>query len=285
MNTPTPKIENSSDKSSEKSPRDEMDEQPDEQPDKQPENLPRSLGAELLGTFILTLVDCGAVVIHHVSGEGSYAARAVAPGLTVMAMIYSLGQISGAHINPAATLAFTLRGVFAWNRLPLYWLAQILGATVAALWLRVLFGPVQDLGAPQPHHGLMTSFGMEFTLTFLLVTVILSTATRQKTVGPEAAIAVGATVALCNLFARPISGAVMNPARALGPALVSSDLGTIWIYLVAPLIGATLAAFVAHLIHGPVKPEEKEAACGEQGKSEKQPEKSPPLAGQPAAAR
>jgi MIP family channel proteins len=223
----------------------------------------RCLGAELLGVFILTLADAGTTMIHALTREGEYTARALVPGLTVAALIYSLGGISGAHINPVATLAFALRGVFSWRKLPLYIGAQLFGSCLAALWLHWLFGPIKFLGANEPHTALPTAFGMEMTLTFILVIVILATATRHQNLGPEAAIAVGATVALCNMVGKPLTGASMNPARSFGPALVSGHLGDLWLYCTAPLLGAVLAVVVTRLIHGPAKPEEIEAAQGE----------------------
>lgn len=229
----------------------------------EPPDLGCILGAELLGVFILTLADSGAVVINALTHEGEYTARALVPGLTVAAMIYALGGISGAHINPAATLAFALRGVFPWRKVPLYIAAQLVGASLAALWLKLLFGPIKHLGANEPHVALPSAFGMEVTLTFILVIVILATATRHQNLGPNAAIGVGATVALCNLFGKPITGASMNPARSFGPALVSGHLENLWLYILAPIVGALLAVVVTRLIHGAFKPEEKEAAQGE----------------------
>lgn len=237
--------------------------QEEQPPDEKKIGFHHCLAAELLGTFILTLADCAATVINNVSHEGDYTSRALVPGLTVAAMIYSLGAISGAHINPAATLAFALRGVFPWRKVPAFIAAQLTGAALAALWLWVLFGPVHHLGANEPHAALGTVFGLEVTLTFILVTVILATATRHQSLGPQAALAVGATVALCNLFGKPITGASMNPARSFGPALVSGHFDHYWLYLLAPLVGATLAVIMTHAVHGPAKPEEIEAAKGE----------------------
>lgn len=224
----------------------------------------RSLGAELLGTAALTLVAAGGEVIAIRSGgQIDLTARAAAPGLMVMAVIYALGQVSGAHINPAVTLAFALRRDFPWRRVPGYWVAQILGAILAALYLRALFGHVAEAGATRPHAGVGTALAMEIVLTLLLVSIILGTATRAKVVGPNAAIAVGGTVALAGLFAGPISGASMNPARSLGPALVAGAAVHQWIYVVGPGLGAALATLLAALIHGPRQPSEAEAAEGD----------------------
>ena len=224
----------------------------------------RRLFAELLGTFALTFVAAGGEVIAVISGgEVSPAARAVAPGLLVMAMIYTLGSQSGAHFNPVVTLAFTLRQDFPWRRVPSYWVAQIVGAVLAALLLRVLFGLVGHLGATLPRHGIIEALVMEVVLTFLLVTVILGTATNHRLTGPNAAIAVGGTIALIGLFAAPISGASMNPARSLGPFLVSGQLADAWIYIVGPLVGALLAVLVAWLLRGKTTQEAVEAAKGD----------------------
>jgi aquaporin Z len=223
----------------------------------------RRLFAELLGTFALTLVAAGGEVIAVISGgEVSPAARAVAPGLLVMAMIYTLGSQSGAHFNPVVTLAFTLRQDFPWKRVPGYWGAQLVGAVLAALLLRVLFGLVGHLGATFPHHGTIEALVMEVVLTFLLVTVILGTATNHRLTGPNAALAVGGTIALLALIAGPISGASMNPARSLGPFLVSGQLGDSWIYIVGPFVGGLLAVLVAWLLRGRTTPEAVETAKG-----------------------
>jgi aquaporin Z len=215
-------------------------------------NQPRALLAEFLGTFALTLVAAGGDVIAAVTHGGSdSAARAVAPGLLVMAMIYTLGPTSGAHLNPVVTLAFALRGNFPWRRVPGYWITQATGAVLAALLLRALFGLAGQVGATLPQHGMGTSLVMEILLTFLLVTVILATAANYKIVGHNAAVAVGATVALDGLFAAAISGASMNPARSFGPAVVGSHLDVMWIYLAGPIAGALLAVAVAWLLRGP----------------------------------
>jgi aquaporin Z len=224
----------------------------------------RRLFAELLGTFALTFVAAGGEVIAVISGGAvSPAARAVAPGLLVMAMIYTLGSQSGAHFNPVVTLAFTLRQDFPWRRVPGYWGAQIVGAVLAALLLRVLFGLVGHLGATLPRHGTIEAVVMEVVLTFLLVTVILGTATNHRLTGPNAAIAVGGTIALIGLFAAPISGASMNPFRSLAPALVSGQLADVWIYIVGPLAGALLAVIVAWLLRGRTTQEAVETAKGD----------------------
>jgi aquaporin Z len=224
----------------------------------------RRLLAEVLGTFLLTLVAAGGGVIGAVSGGAiSLNALVVAPALLVMAMIYTVGNLSGAHFNPVVTLAFAIRGDFPWRRVPGYWLAQFVGAVLAALFLRSLFGLAGHLGETLPHHGAIVSLIMETVLTFILLTVILGTATNHKLVGHNAALAVAGTIALTGLFAAPISGASMNPARSLGPFLVAGQLADAWIYIVGPLVGSLLAVGVAWLLRGGTTKYAVEAAEGE----------------------
>lgn len=225
--------------------------------------LPAALFAELLGTFALTLVAAGSEVVAALSGDVDQTARAIAPALVIMAMIYALGDVSGAHFNPAVTLAFALRGDFPWIRVPGYWFVQLLGAVLAAALLRLLFGPVAHLGRTDPHYGMTSALIIELVLTMLLVTVILGTATRAKVVGPSAALAVGGTIAFAGLFAGPVSGASLNPARSLGPALVAGDLGFSWIYVVGPIAGGLLAVLVTWIVHGRHQPAEEHVAQGE----------------------
>ena len=229
-----------------------------------PADEPRRLLAELLGTFALTLVAAGGPVIAAAApGAAGPGALVVAPALLVMAMIYTVGGLSGAHFNPTVTMAFTLRGDFPWRRIPGYWLAQLAGAVLAALLLRWLFGLAGHLGATLPHHGDLASVVMEGVLTFLLLTVILATATNHKLVGHNAALAVGGTIALDGLFAAPISGASMNPARSFGPALVGGQMGSYWIYLVGPFAGALLAVLVAIALRGGTTEYAVKAASGQ----------------------
>lgn len=225
----------------------------------------RRLFAELLGTFLLTLVAAGPDTIsaatHHTISQP---AAVIAPGLLVMSWIYTMGDVSGAHLNPVVTLAFAIRDDFPWKRVPGYMLSQFVGAIGAALLLRALFGDVGHLGATRPAPGLspVVPLVMEIVLTCLLVTVILGTAHDTRLVGHNAALAVGATIALAGLFSSPVSGASMNPARSLGPALVGADMSTLWIYLVGPLLGALLATAIAWALHGPTTEEAKKAAGG-----------------------
>lgn len=220
---------------------------------------------EALGAFLLTLVAAGPGAISAATGIMiSQPAAVVAPGLVVMALIYTVGDVSGAHFNPVVTLAFAVRQDFPWRRVPGYMLAQFVGAILAAGLLRALFGNVGHLGAtlPNPRTGDLAALVMEFVLTCLLVTVILGTAHDDRLVGHNAALAVGATIALDGLFASPVSGASMNPARSFGPALVSGDLGSVWIYFVGPLAGALLATLIARALHGETTDSARRAASG-----------------------
>jgi MIP family channel proteins len=224
----------------------------------------RRLFTELLGTFLLVVVDCGGAVIAAMSGgEVTAVARSAATGLLIMAMVTTMGDVSGAHFNPAVTCAFALRGAFPWRLVPGYWAAQILGAVGASALLLVLFGNVDHLGTTLPHYGVARALGVEIILTTILVMVGLGTATRHRVLGPMAGIVVGGTVAMCSLFSRPISGASMNPARSLGPALVSGTLDNLWVYLVGPFAGAVVAFGIMTIVHHRKHEEERIAARGE----------------------
>ncbi len=227
----------------------------------------RRLFAELLGTFLLTLVASGADVIGAATGQPADSlARYVAPALLVMAMIYTVGNVSGAHLNPAVTLAFSLRRDFPWGRVLGYWGAQLVGSMLAALFLLVVFGDKAHLGAtiPNPRTGDGAALVSEIVLSALLVTVILGTAHNQRLVGHNAAFAVAGTIALAGLFAGPVSGASMNPARSFGPALFGGALGSYWIYLVGPVIGALIAAGIAWMLRGGHSPAAATAATGDE---------------------
>lgn len=227
-------------------------------------SLPRRLFAEIFGTFALVTVAAGADTIAALTdGEVTPVARAVAPALMVMALIYAVGDVSGAHFNPAVTLAFAIRRDFPWRLVPAYLAAEFGGALLAAALLRSLFGTVGRLGATQPKHGVGIAFVIEIVLTLLLATVILGTATRHRLIGPNAAIAVGGTIALCGLIGLPVSGASMNPARSLGPALVGGATAHWWIYVVGPMAGSLLAVVCTWIMHGGRKPTEEDAAGGD----------------------
>ena len=195
----------------------------------------RRLFSELLGTFFLLLAAAGGGLLHA-EGQISLAAAVVAPGLTVMGIILYMGAVSGAHLNPAVTLAFALRGDFPWKRVPGYIVIQLIGATLACLFLLAVFGNVQHLGATLPGPGYVNwqALLMEIVLTLGLVSVILGTASAAQNVGPIAALGVGGYIALAGLWAAPVSGVSMNPARSFGPALVSGYWTSYWVYSSAP---------------------------------------------------
>ena len=211
----------------------------------------RRLFSELLGTFALVLVAAGGGILHA-KGQISLAAAVVAPGLMVMAIILFMGAVSGAHLNPGVSLAFALRGDFPWKRVPGYIIIQLAGATLAALFLRWVFGNVEHLGAtlPGPGYKPWQALLMEIVLTTLLVSVILGTASAAQNVGAIAALGVGGYIALAGLWSAPVSGTSMNPARSFGPALVSGDWTSYWVYIVGPLTGALIAVGFAMVLRG-----------------------------------
>ena len=221
---------------------------------------------EFLGTFVLVTVAAGSGVINHYVGGGpiSRTAAVIAPGAVVMAMIYAWGPLSGLHINPAVTAAFASRGVFPAGWVVPYWVVQFAGAIGAALFLQAMFGDV-SAGGNYPiatPGGDWRSLVMETVLTAILVSVILNTATGGRSIGHNAAIAVGSTVALLGLFASPISGASMNPARTLGPDIIGNDYTGWWIYILGPVIGAVIAVAIIGAVRGLPDKEEREAAQG-----------------------
>lgn len=199
----------------------------------------RKLVAEMLGTFALVFAGTGAIVINGVSGGAvTHVGIALTFGLIVLAMIYALGDVSGAHLNPAVTLGFFVARRFPGRLVVPYIASQCVGALLASLSLRLMFPTDAKLGATLPAGDSLQSFVLEFILTFLLMFVILSVSTGSNEKGLLAGVAVGAVIALEALFAGPISGASMNPARSLAPALVSQSLDSVWIYLTAPILGA-----------------------------------------------
>lgn len=214
------------------------------------ENLPRALVAEAVGTFALVFFGCGAIMVDADGTELGNVGVSLAFGLVVMAMIYALGHISGAHLNPAVTLGFALGRHFPAARLPVYWAAQVSGALLAALVLRVSLGDVADVGATVPSGSDAQSFVWEVILTAALLLVVMAVATDTRAVGEAAAIAIGGTIALASLVGGPVSGASLNPARSLGPALVSGELGPLWIYLSAPLVGGAVGTIVYAALRG-----------------------------------
>jgi aquaporin Z len=213
----------------------------------------RRLFSELLGTFLLVLVGAGAGVVGALShGMISRGAAVTAPGLTVIAIILFMGAVSGAHLNPAVTIAFTLRRDFPWRRVPGYVLAQLLGATLACLFLRLVFGKVGMLGATEPgaHIHDWQAMLIELVLTAGLVSTILGTASRAQNVGGLSALGVGGYIVLAGLWSSPVSGASMNPARSFAPDLVIGDFAHFWIYLAGPLAGAVIAVAFSSILRG-----------------------------------
>lgn len=213
----------------------------------------RRLFAEVLGTYLLVLVAVGAGVVNKLShGAVGPAGEVTAPALMVTAIILFMGTVSGAHLNPAVTFAFALRKDFPWHRVPGYIVAQVIGSVLAALTVQSILGMEGGLGATRPGSGFsdVQSFLMEVVLTGGLVSVILGAASGAQNIGSLAAIAVGSYITLAGLWAGPVSGASMNPARSFGPALIGGDLGTYWIYLVGPLVGALIAVGIAYVLRG-----------------------------------
>ena len=215
----------------------------------------RRLTAELVGTFALVFAGCGAVMVEAKTGALGHVGVAITFGLVIMAMIYAVGHISGAHLNPAVSLAFALNRHFPWTKLLGYWAAQLVGAFAAAALLRASLGNIAHVGATLPSGSERQSFLWELVLTFFLMFVIMAVATDTRAVGEAAAIAIGATVGLDAMFGGPISGASMNPARSIGPAFVSGDLHALWVYITAPLVGAALGAAIYRFLRVDDKPE------------------------------
>jgi len=224
----------------------------------------RRLFTEMAGAFLLVCIDCGGAITAGAShGAVTPVARSLATGLIVMAMSSAMSTTSGAHFNPAVTTAFALRGAFPWKMVPMYWLAQIAGAFLGSAGLLCVFGDVEHLGATLPQMGTRAALAAEIVTTMALVLVALGTATRHRVLGAQAAIAAGGTIAACTLVARPISGASMNPARSLAPAILSHTTSGAWIYVLGPFLGAVLAWLASSIVHTKKHSEEREAASGE----------------------
>ena len=207
----------------------------------------RAIAAEFLGTFALVFFGCGAI-----ANGLPPTSVALAFGLVIAVMIYALGHISGAHFNPAVSIGFAIGRHLPWSKVAAYAAAQVVGATAAALVLRATLGPNADLGVTQPAGSDLQSFVWEVILTFFLMVVITAVATDIRAVGQAAALAIGGTVALGALVGGPISGASMNPARSIGPAVVSGDLAHLWIYIAAPIVGAVLGALAYRSLRGSI---------------------------------
>ena len=200
--------------------------------------------AELIGTFALIFCGTGAIIINQqTNGQIGHIGIAITFGLIVTAMIYAFGGTSGAHLNPAVTIAFSLASLFPKKEILPYIAAQITGAFIATTLLKLLFPTNINLGATIPAGSNLQSFVLEIILTFILMLVILFTSQGSKETGTMAGLAIGGTVLLEAMFDGPICGASMNPARSLSPAIVSGNITTLWIYLTAPVLGAIIATF------------------------------------------
>lgn len=215
-------------------------------------SLLRRTSAELLGTYALVTAGCGAIMVDHITGALTHVGVALTFGLIITVMIAAMGHLSGAHFNPAVTVAFALTRHFTWKDVPVYVGGQLVGAILGAGTLRLLFGPVANLGATLPHGSVWQSFGLEVLLSAVLMVVIISVATDTRAVGQLAALAIGATVALDAMWGGPISGASMNPARSFGPALLSGAWNGHWAYWIGPLLGTCLGALLYQWLRLPM---------------------------------
>lgn len=216
-----------------------------------PSPLPRRAAAELVGTYALVTAGCGAVVVESRTGALGHLGVALSFGLVVMVMISAVGHLSGAHFNPAVTVAFALTRHVPWREVGAYVAAQLGGAVLGALTLRGLFGPFAGLGATRPSGGAVQALGLEVLLSATLMFVIISVATDTRAVGQLAAVAIGAAVSLGALWGGPVSGASMNPARSFGPALVAGAWEAHWVYWLGPLMGASIGAAVYQWLRAP----------------------------------
>lgn len=210
----------------------------------------KKYAAEFIGTFALVFCGTGAIIINQeTNGIITHAGIAITFGLIVMNMIYALGNISGCHINPAVTIAFTIAKKFRTKEVPPYLISQLAGAVLASVTLKYLFPVNETLGATLPAGTALQSFILEFILTFFLMLVIINVATEGKEQGLLAGLAIGSTVLLEAMFAGPVSGASMNPARSFAPALVSGHLENLWVYITAPIAGAAAAIPVCNFLN------------------------------------
>ncbi|WP_066514849.1 MIP/aquaporin family protein [Curtobacterium ammoniigenes] len=219
-----------------------------------PQHEFRRLFAELLGTYLLVVTAVGAgAVDHRVHGVIGVGAEVTAPALMVTAIILSMGTVSGAHLNPAVTVAFALRRDFPWSRVPGYVIAQFVGSILASVTVGLVVGLQGGLGATRPGPGFSSvqALAVEVIVTFGLVSVVLGAASGAQNIGPLAAVAAGSYIALAGLWGGPVSGASMNPARSFGPGLLGGDLQFFWVYAVGPMAGAILAVGAARILRGP----------------------------------
>jgi len=208
----------------------------------------RALTAEAIGTFALVFAGCGAIMVDDKTHQLGHVGVAISFGLVIMVAIYAVGHVSGAHFNPAVSFAFAVTRHFPWSRAAAYWIAQLVGALIGAALLRASLGDRAQVGATLPSGSQGQALLWELVLTFFLMFVIMAVATDTRAVGEAAAIAIGGTVGLDAMFGGPITGASMNPARSIGPALVSGDLHALWVYVAAPLAGAGIAALAYQFV-------------------------------------
>jgi len=209
------------------------------------ESIKKASFAEFIGTFLLVFFGTGAIIVNQVyDGVIGHLGISIAFGLVVLAVIYAIGEISGAHLNPAVSLSFYIAKTMSLSKTLWFILAQILGAVLASITLRYLFPEAITLGETLPTGSILQTFIMEFILSFALMFVIINVATGSKEQGVVAGLAIGMTVLICALIGGPISGASMNPARSIGPALVSFEIQHLWIYIVSPILGAVTSVFV-----------------------------------------
>ncbi|MGI8586323.1 MAG: MIP family channel protein [Chloroflexia bacterium] len=213
----------------------------------------RRAGAELVGTYALVTAGCGAIMVDATTHALTHVGVAFTFGLIIMVMIAATGHLSGAHFNPAVTVAFAVTRHFPWRDVPVYIGGQLVGAVAGALTLQGLFGPVASLGATVPAGSAWQACGIEVLLTAVLMFVIVAVATDTRAVGQLAALAIGATVAVDALWGGPISGASMNPARSFGPALIAGAWQDQWVYWVGPLLGACLGGGLYQLLRTPLE--------------------------------
>jgi MIP family channel proteins len=213
-------------------------------------DLLRSLVAEAIGTFALVFAGCGAIMVDAKTHQLGHVGVAITFGLVIMFGIYAVGHISGAHFNAAVTFAFALTRHFPWQRAGVYWCAQFAGALTAAALLRASLGNIANVGATLPSGSQGQAFLWELVMTAFLMFIILAVATDTRAVGEAAAIAIGGTIGLDAMFGGPITGASMNPIRSLAPALVSGNLHALWLYILAPLVGAAVGGLAYQFVRG-----------------------------------
>jgi len=212
--------------------------------------LLRAMTAEAIGTFALVFAGCGAIMVDAKTHQLGHVGVAITFGLVIMFGIYAVGHISGAHFNAAVTFAFAVTRHFPWSRALAYWAAQLAGALAAAALLRGSLGNIAHVGATLPSGSQGQAFLWELVLSAFLMFVILAVATDTRAAGEAAAIAIGGTIGLDAMFGGPVTGASMNPMRSLGPALVSGDLHALWVYVLAPVLGASLGGLAYQFVRG-----------------------------------